>query len=45
MNFSGGTVTSDAAICLIARLDRKRKITSRFAECLKDYRDVNRIEH
>lgn len=45
VNFKGGTVTSDAGLSLIAELDRKRKITSRFAECFKDYRDVNRIEH
>ena len=45
VNFKGGTVTSDAGLSLIAELDRKRKITSRFAECFKDYRDVNRIDH
>ncbi|WP_179139853.1 transposase, partial [Brachyspira hyodysenteriae] len=45
VNFKGGTVTSDAGLSLIAELDLKRKITSRFAECFKDYRDVNRIEH
>lgn len=45
VNFKGGTVTSDAGLSLITELDRKRKITSRFAECFKDYRDANRIEH
>ena len=45
VNFKGGTVTSDAGLSLIAELDRKRKITSSFAACFKDYRDQNRIDH
>lgn len=38
-NFSGGKITSDAGIVLLAELDKKLKITSRFAECFRDYRD------
>lgn len=45
VNFNGQTVTSDAGLTLIAELDRKRKITSCLAQCFKDYRDVNRIDH
>ncbi len=30
-NFSGGRITSDAGIVLLAELDKKLKITSRFA--------------
>ena len=45
VNFNGETVTSDAGLTLITELDRKRKITSRLAQCFKDYRDVNRINH
>jgi hypothetical protein len=30
---------------LVAALDQKRQITSRFAECFQDYREPNRIEH
>jgi hypothetical protein len=30
---------------LIAALDQKRQITSRFAKCFQDYREPNRIEH
>ena len=45
VNFNAETVTSDAGLTLIAELDRKRKITSRLAQCFKDYRDVNRIDH
>ena len=45
VNFKGGTVTSDAGLTLIAGLDQKRQITSRFAACFQDYRDPTRIEH
>lgn len=45
VNFQGGTVTSDAGLTLIADLDKKRKITSRFAACFQDYREPNRVEH
>ena len=38
-NFTGGRITSDAGIVLLAELDRKLQITSRFAECFQDYRD------
>ncbi|MCC5615835.1 IS1380 family transposase [Nostoc sp. CHAB 5836] len=43
VNFKGEPVTSDAGLTLIAELDRKRKITSRFAECFKDYRNSNKV--
>ena len=32
-NFDGGRITSDAGIVLMAKLDKKLKITSRFADC------------
>ncbi|MEQ8387050.1 MAG: IS1380 family transposase [Coleofasciculus sp. A1-SPW-01] len=44
-DFQGGTVTSDAGLTLIADLDRKLQITSRFAACFTDYRQANRIDH
>lgn len=31
--------------CLIAEIDRKLKITSKFAQCFQDYRQLNRINH
>ena len=37
-NFAGGRITSDAGILLIAELDKKLKITARFAECFQDNR-------
>lgn len=45
VNFKGEPVTSDAGLTLIAELDRKREVTSRLAQCFKDYREKNRIEH
>ena len=45
VNFRSETVTSAAGLTLIAELDRKRKITSHLAQCFKDYRDVNKIDH
>ncbi|RCJ15498.1 hypothetical protein A6S26_34270 [Nostoc sp. ATCC 43529] len=45
VNFEGGQVTSDAGLSLIAEIDRKLQITSQFAQCFKDYRKVNRIDH
>ena len=38
-DFSGGRITSDAGIVMMAELDKKLKITARFAECFRDYRD------
>ncbi len=44
-NFSGGKITSDAGIVLMAELDRKLRITSHFAECFRDYRDLSYIDY
>lgn len=38
-NFNGGRITSDAGIVLLAELDKKLKITKKFAKCFQDYRD------
>ena len=45
VNFNGNPVTSDAGLTLIAKLDRKREITSRLAACFKDYRKQNKVLH
>lgn len=45
VNFSGGLVTSDAGLTLIAEIDRKLQITSQFAQCFQDYRKPNRVDH
>ena len=44
-DFSGGIITSDAGIVLMAELDKKLKITARFAECFRDYRDLSYIDY
>ena len=44
-DFSGGRITSDAGILLMAELDKKLKITSRFAECFRDYRAESYINY
>ncbi len=44
-NFSGGRITSDAGIILLAELDKKLKITVRFAQCFRDYRDSSYVDY
>ncbi|MGK7949058.1 MAG: transposase, partial [Xenococcaceae cyanobacterium] len=44
-DFSGGIITSDAGIILMAELDKKLKITSRFAQCFRDYRDSSYTDY
>ena len=44
-NFSGGRITSDAGIVLLAELDKKLKITARFAQCFRDYRDSAQVNY
>ena len=44
-DFTGGRITSDAGIILMAELDRKLQITSRFAECFQDYRDSSYTDY
>lgn len=44
-NFQGGTLTSDGGLVLIAELDKKRQITTRFASCFTDYRHQGYVNH
>ena len=44
-DFSGGRITSDAGIVLLAELDKKLKVTARFAECFRDYRDLSYVDY
>ncbi len=44
-NFSGGRITSDAGIVLMAELDKKLKITARFAECFRDHRNSSYVDY
>ncbi len=40
-----GRITSDAGIILLAELDKKLKITVRFAQCFRDYRDSSYVDY
>ncbi len=44
-NFAGGRITSDAGIMLMAELDKKLKITARFAECFQDNRHLSYVDY
>ncbi|MBV8887525.1 MAG: IS1380 family transposase [Chroococcidiopsidaceae cyanobacterium CP_BM_RX_35] len=44
-DFSGGQITSDSGLVLIAQLDWHYRITERFARCFEDYRDPKRVQH
>ncbi len=44
-DFSGGRITSDSGIVLLAELDKKLKITARFAQCFRDYRDSSYVDY
>ncbi len=45
VNFKGGRITSDAGIVLMAELDKKLKITARFAKCFQDYRNSSYVDY
>ncbi len=44
-DFTGGRITSDAGIILLAELDKKLRITENFAQCFRDYRDSSYINY
>ena len=44
-NFDGGRITSDAGIVLMAELDKKLKITARFAKAFQDYRNSSYVDY
>ncbi len=44
-NFSGGKITSNAGIILIAELDKRLKISKQFADCFQDYRNSSYIDY
>jgi hypothetical protein len=43
--FDGGAVTSDAGVLLLARTDRAIGLVRRFAECFRDGRAAEQVEH
>ena len=44
-DFTGGKITSDAGIVLLAELDKKLRITAKFAKCFQDYRDSSYTDY
>ena len=44
-DFTGGRITSDAGIVLLAELDKKLKITEKFAKCFRDYRNSSYTDY
>ena len=44
-DFTGGRITSDAGIILLADKNKKLRITAKFAECFRDYRDSSYVEY
>jgi len=44
-DFSGGTITSDGGLILVAQIDQHYRISERVAECFADQRDPSRVQH
>ncbi len=44
-NFEGGRITSDAGIVWLAELDKKLRITAKFAECFQDHRHSSYVNY
>ncbi len=43
--FDGGHVSSDGGCVLLAEVDRRGRYLERFAQCFRDLRDPERVEH
>ncbi len=44
-DFSGGQITSDGGLILVARIDQHYRISERLAACFEDQRDRSRVQH
>jgi hypothetical protein len=44
-DFSGGTITSDGGLILMAQIDQHDRISERVANCFADQRDPSRVQH
>ena len=45
VDFSGGSITSDAGILLLRQIDHNLGLTKKIASCFSDNRDQNKITH
>ncbi len=43
--FDGGAISSEGGAPLLGEVDRRMKLLDRLAECFRDHRDPERIEH
>jgi hypothetical protein len=43
-NFAGGRITSDAGI-VMAELEKKLRITARFAKCFREHRNLSYVDY
>lgn len=44
-DFSGGQITSEGGLILVAQIDRHYRISERVAECFEDQREPSRVQH
>lgn len=44
-DFSGGQLTSDGGLILVAEVDRRCRISERVAACFTDHREPGRVQH
>jgi hypothetical protein len=44
-DFSGGQITNDGGLILIAQIDQHYRISERLAACFEDQRDPRRVQH
>ena len=45
LDFSGGQLSSDGGLVLLAQLDRQLGLTKRVAACIRDERLASRVQH
>ncbi|MGA7934348.1 MAG: IS1380 family transposase [Kovacikia sp.] len=44
-DFSGGQITSDGGLILVAEIDRRYRVSERVAACFADQREQGRVQH
>ena len=44
-NFSGGQITTDGGLILVAQVDQHYRISKQLAECFSDQRNPARVQH
>ena len=44
-DFSGGQITTDGGLILVAQIDQHYRVSERLAECFDDQREPTRVQH